>query len=892
MRTTLCIVFTLFTFVILAFLPNSFAQETSPEYIVRQIYFHPSDRPPHQGIDTTLDTLVNDVQQFCADEMKRHGFGRKTFRLETDAQGNPVRHYIQGRFTSDHYDSNRINQALTEIDEHFDRSGPLVYLIFIDDDNPDSTSVGQVGGVGGGGPFRGTANITLLDFHKAPEALYPRAFNTIAHELGHAFGLPHDFRDDRYIMSYGPEHLKDQLSYCAAEWLDTHRYFNTTQSSIAQQPRVQMLGLTFVSSPNTVRLRFKITHSEKLHQALLLTNALRYSGNPVFDPTVMDCKSLKANTATIEFITSELAPASEYVALRVIDAHGNFAYYSFPIDMSTVLPVSEPVLIPDANLAAAIRETLGLAPQSTIRKLDMLGLGRLRAVRKQITDLTGLEHATKLADVVLGANQIVDLTPLEGLTRIYSLDLAGNKITDISQLAPLTKLNTLYLDGNEIRDISPLAGLKNLTFLSLTNNRISDISPLTGLVNLVVLHLTRNEIRDISPLAGLRNLTFLSLDNNRISDVSPLTELVNLGLLYLAGNPIEDLAPLRTLLANNPNLRIDIEVPPPPTVLTFTPSTVVDQTFTVGEGVNLTLPIAAGGTAPYTYTLTPLPAGLSFDKTRRELSGTPTTAGTTTATYTVTDAANMSASLVFTIEVTEGVILDVNSDGQVTVIDLAIVALFYGTQAPADISLPADVNTDGIVNILDLTAVAQGIDAAGNAGGLSADNVEVVLEAIAAQVNGIEGIPEAPAHLRFSGGAARNVAAAFQDAKHLTTDDAGLQKWMPQLQELLQLLREIAEVPETTTLLQNYPNPFNPETWIPYHLVKAANVTVTIYDMRGVAVRQLMLGHQPAGVYQSKHRAAYWDGRNTVGEKMASGLYFYTLTAGAFTATRKLLIAK
>ena len=94
------------------------------------------------------------------------------------------------------------------------------------------------------------------------------------------------------------------------------------------------------------------------------------------------------------------------------------------------------------------------------------------------------------------------------------------------------------------------------------------------------------------------------------------------------------------------------------------------------------------------------------------------------------------------------------------------------------------------------------------------------------------------------------------------------------------------------TLLANYPNPFNPETWIPYQLSEAANVTVAIHSMNGSLIRTLELGHQAAGIYQNKSRAAYWDGRNAFGERVASGLYFYTLTAGGFTATRKLLIRK
>ena len=101
-----------------------------------------------------------------------------------------------------------------------------------------------------------------------------------------------------------------------------------------------------------------------------------------------------------------------------------------------------------------------------------------------------------------------------------------------------------------------------------------------------------------------------------------------------------------------------------------------------------------------------------------------------------------------------------------------------------------------------------------------------------------------------------------------------------------------ALIPEKTDLLTNFPNPFNPETWIPYQLAKPADVTLTIYDVRGLVVRELKLGHQAAGFYQSRSAAIYWDGRNAFGEKVASGLYFYTLKAGDFTATRKLLIRK
>ena len=95
-----------------------------------------------------------------------------------------------------------------------------------------------------------------------------------------------------------------------------------------------------------------------------------------------------------------------------------------------------------------------------------------------------------------------------------------------------------------------------------------------------------------------------------------------------------------------------------------------------------------------------------------------------------------------------------------------------------------------------------------------------------------------------------------------------------------------------TALLANYPNPFNPETWIPYELAEAAEVTVTIHASDGKLVRTLELGQVPAGTYQSRSRAAYWDGRNAAGEPVASGVYFYTLQAGDFKATRKMVIRK
>ena len=107
----------------------------------------------------------------------------------------------------------------------------------------------------------------------------------------------------------------------------------------------------------------------------------------------------------------------------------------------------------------------------------------------------------------------------------------------------------------------------------------------------------------------------------------------------------------------------------------------------------------------------------------------------------------------------------------------------------------------------------------------------------------------------------------------------------------LQSLLEVV-TPEKTRLLANYPNPFNPETWIPYQLARSSEVQITIYNFAGNLVRTLSLGHQAEGFYTDRSRAAYWDGRNAIGEHVASGVYFYTLTTDHISATRKMLILK
>ena len=209
--------------------------------------------------------------------------------------------------------------------------------------------------------------------------------------------------------------------------------------------------------------------------------------------------------------------------------------------------------------------------------------------------------------------------------------------------------------------------------------------------------------------------------------------------------------------------------------------------------------------------------------------------------------------------------VDVTGNGKVNLWDIVEVGKNYGKTVAAGANRKADVNNDGKVDIDDLIAVAKAVDAVAGAPALTQEEIE-------------------PGSLQAS-----DVHRWIRDAKAANADPAGIAA----LERLLAALTRVAAPPpKETVLLANYPNPFNPETWIPYQLSEAAEVTVTIHSSDGKLIHTLELGQLPAGLYRTKGRAAYWDGRNALNEPVASGVYFYTLTAGDFKATRKMLIRK
>ena len=210
---------------------------------------------------------------------------------------------------------------------------------------------------------------------------------------------------------------------------------------------------------------------------------------------------------------------------------------------------------------------------------------------------------------------------------------------------------------------------------------------------------------------------------------------------------------------------------------------------------------------------------------------------------------------------------DVNLDGIVDVEDLVTVASSFGKSVTKGTYPNPDVNADGVVNRQDVLRVITMLEAAAGAPSVSLQRLPVFT--------------------------ADTLQYWINRAKQLNNTDDAFQTGIRVLEELLAtLMADTQATPTETVLLANYPNPFNPETWIPYHLANASDVEITIFDARGSVVRMLTLGHRTAGYYTSRSRAAYWDGKNEVGESVASGVYFYTLSAGDFTATRKMIILK
>ena len=683
---------------------ESYLQTLQQREMVRLLYFLPNDRSAQLDIDTKLDTLIKEVQQFYAEQMHNHGFDRKTFTFETNAAGKAVVHHVNGKFSNAYYNSGTFEKVFEEIEAQFDLS-QNIYLIAIDIGNEkiDLQWCGQGGlhgTVGGkaivpasGGCFAGDSGVA-----------------TVAHELGHAFGLEHDFRNNAYMMSYGGN--KDQLSHCAAEWLDVHRYFNDSQISF-NEPTTIVMHTPIALPSNTIRLRFEVTDADGLHQAQFV---IPTDVNDAADGTKLhSCKLLNSEIKEIEFTTTELTVGSTTeVEIQIIDINGFLTQETFPVIRNDIVHV-------DINNDGVV---------------DVVDLGLVTSSFGTIA--------------VHGANPNPDVNK-DGFVNREDLLL----IVEV-------------LETEEITVAVP-PSIATVNFMPQTVE---------------------------SPAIGEQLMFSLNIaDGENIAGYRVTVNFDATALRYVSG-------------VNGDFLHDDVFFIPP---------------VSAGNTVKLAASSLAGGSNG---------DGTLATITFEIIDAKASTVSLSDVLLTDKDG-NSSTPQIETAEITEPPQLpeDVNGDGVANVLDLIYVALHYGQT----LSDKADVNEDGIVNIDDLILVAAAIDAAA-----AAPAVRVQVQSHFTEVQLQQWLTEA----RASG----NTSVIYQ-------------KGIAVLEQLLALL-----TPKETALLANYPNPFNPETWIPYQLAVPADVTVTIYAVDGTLVRTLSLGHKPIGSYQNRTRAAYWDGKNEVGE--------------------------
>ena len=535
------------------------------------------------------------------------------------------------------------------------------------------------------------------------------------------------------------------------------------------------------------------------------------------------------------------------------------------------------VKMPDANLAAAVRRELGLDANIRITRRVMKRLATLHAPEQQIKNLKGLEYATGLVRLDLWENQIQNVNPLSNLKQLQQLHLQANRIRNIKAFAGLTELRHLHLWGNQIRDISALRGLTKLESLWLTGNPIQDISPLHSLLKQnpdMELDIEIVQSEPIVHVGSEKRLPMYWID----AEAGTLHRLV--------GTEVESFVPE---VRNAISLTVE------------TTKGKIYWTEKIGKNTgNVKSANLDGSNVQVVTTLkTAVPTSIAVDAARSKLYWSNSRGRI--------QRANLNGRSI------QNLLQNLNNPGNITLDPVG--GKLYWTEAPGRLRR-ANLNGKNVQNIASglepISDIAVSgnkiywVENTGNSSGkighanLNGSNFGTLVRFRYAPLSiAIDPVGN-KIYWTDTGG---NIRRANLNAKGVQKIVTGLPgpanlalgslSAMPAAARLNSTLGSWqTAIPNTTRLLANYPNPFNPETWIPYQLAKSAEVTVFIYSIDGQLVRTLALGPLSAGVYQSRSRAAYWDGKNKLGETVASGVYFYTLETGNFTTTRKMLIRK
>jgi len=557
----------------------------------------------------------------------------------------------------------------------------------------------------------------------------------------------------------------------------------------------------------------------------------------------------------------------------------------------------------------------------------------------EFTDISIVSNLTDLTRLELWGN-FTNISAVENLTDLTQLELGGN-FTDISAVADLTKLTWLSLPDNNISNISALANLTALIELDLEENLISDISVLQNLTNLEQLELEENNIRDISPLAN--NTGFGENDDIRL-DENPLNDdalLIHIPALEGRGVDVDydddhDEYPPSveelTVTLGTVERQIKLEWENPDEQVTgyivrYGTEDVDEDTWGTSQDVaGEPVPGPPGGVETM-YVTVPLSGVVYHFGVRTEDADSDRSSLEDIESEDIRSSVylyegwNNIAFIADTVMPVEDVIDSISdqyvsmwrykSDTGEWLMNLTgDVAIFtnmtdvnpgYGYWLNVNAgclwdygegTLASPAKSDprppfvlyGKTYSQDTTDTSQVLQQGNVLLKIGTDEVDrYALGSNAAYSDYY--VIEIPVDGRFREG----------DSAQLFVNGMSDEKSPVTIGGIGTLERHdiyYTDRPRISKLLQNYPNPFNPETWVPYQLRKGSNVTIRIYSVSGELVRDLSLGSKDTGVYFSKERAAYWDGRNQAGEEVASGIYFYSIQAGEFMATKKMIIAR
>ena len=714
-------------------------------HTVRMIYFLPNDRPYRASVVQRMKDEIRNIQKLYAAQMRARGYGEVTFRVETDIQGEPMVHRVDGSHPDRYYLADTLDTVFAEIDLVFNREANI-YLIVVDN------SINRI---------RGNSCRRGLGSKKTKHGGYALVFggfsrSLAAHELGHAFGLFHDFSDGAYIMSYGSG--RNQLSPCHAEYLSVHPYFNPAiPVEEEQSPDIEVtFSPQYPAGSKSIPIQLKVSDSEGLHQVLLLVTTIAPHG-AAGSLEVKTCRGLGGATDAIVAFdydgtipsnssTNLFNPMVHPIAVAAVDMNGNVERRKFVLLSDTLQPLSKisgdnqqglpntPLLFP---FVVQVRDLeYDPVPTRVAVTFTVIAGGGTLSVARTETNSMGKARSTLTLGPHLGTNTVevsvagightVTFNAVAGLAvnvpdpnfraavEIGLSKAAGEPITPTE----MRTFTCLEAPGASIRDLTGLERATNLTGLDLLGNNISDISPVARLTNLRWLDLSSNNISDISPAVELTKLRWLLLQDNNISDISPLVANRGLGsgnTVYVGGNPLSYLSIHTHIpLLQSRGVTVYFDNRARPALLKISgdnqrgvSSTVLDTPFVVEvqdengsalAGISVTFAVTAGSGRLSTTNTTTNESG------RAESTLTlGSNMGTNTVSVSATGIEGTVAFYAVSVPESPLISVDVNSDGAVNISDLVLVGSQFGN---AETYPAADVNRDGVVNILDLVLVA------------------------------------------------------------------------------------------------------------------------------------------------------------------------------------------